>query len=157
MIPQAAITQWRNTAPWIDLHQVEQDLVLSRALVEIYSNDLLTSLLAFRGGTALHKLYLSPQARYSEDLDFVQVKPGPIGPLLDHLRTALAFLGEPKTKRKMNNNTMLLGFETTFQPIIELHVKIEINCKEHFAVLGWASMPFSVDSLWFSGSCDVLT
>ena len=157
MIPQAAITHWRNTVPWKDMHQVEQDLILSRALVAIYSDDFLASLLAFRGGTALHKLYLSPQARYSEDLDFVQVKPVSIGPILDELRSVLAFLKEVKTKRKMSNNVMLFSFETTFPPIIELRIKIEINCKEHFTVLDWVSVPFSVNSLWFSGSCNILT
>ena len=127
MIPQAAITQWRNTVPWRNMHQVEQDLILSRALVAIYSDELLARTLAFRGGTALHKLYLSPQARYSEDLDFVQIEPSPIGPTLNRLREVLGFLGEPKTKRKMSNNVMLLGFETTFPPVINLRVKIEIG------------------------------
>ncbi|MCL2655032.1 MAG: nucleotidyl transferase AbiEii/AbiGii toxin family protein [Coriobacteriia bacterium] len=157
MIPQAAITQWRNTVPWRSMHQVEQDLILSRALVAIYSDALLAASLAFRGGTALHKLYLSPQARYSEDLDFVQVAPVPIGPVLDRLRKVLAFLGEPKTKRKTNNNVMLLSFETTSPPVIELRIKIEINCKEHFTVLDRVLIPFIVDNLWFNGECDILT
>ncbi|MCL2746616.1 MAG: nucleotidyl transferase AbiEii/AbiGii toxin family protein [Coriobacteriia bacterium] len=157
MIPQAAITEWRNTVPWQNMHQVEQDLILCRALAAIYSDDVLASSLAFRGGTALHKLFLSPQARYSEDLDFVQVNAEPIGPTLDRLRSVLAFLGESKTKRKTSNNVMLLSFETTFPPVIELRIKIEINCKEHFVVQDWAFVPFSVDSLWFSGECSVLT
>lgn len=157
MIPQAAITEWRNTVPWQSMHQVEQDLILCRALVAIYSDELLASSLAFRGGTALHKLYLSPQTRYSEDLDFVQVKAEPIGPTLDRLRSVLAFLGKPKTKRKMSNNVMLLSFETTFPPVIELRIKIEINCKEHFVVQDWAYIPFSVDNLWFAGECNVRT
>jgi predicted nucleotidyltransferase component of viral defense system len=139
------------------MHQVEQDLILSRALVAIYSDSLLTRSLAFRGGTALHKLYLSPQVRYSEDLDFVQVTPEPIGPVLDHLRDVLAFLGEPRTKRKMSNNAMLLHFETTFPPVASLRVKVEINCKEHFVVLDHVSMPFAVDNFWFAGDCSILT
>ena len=157
MIPQVAITQWSNTVPWSNMHQVEQDLILSRALVEIYSDDLLSSALAFRGGTALHKLYLSPQSRYSEDLDFVQVKPEPIGATLDRLRDVLSFLGEPKTKRKLHNNVMLFSFETTFVPAVELRIKIEINCKEHFTQQGFAPLPFSVENLWFSGGCEVLS
>ena len=67
MIPRAHITAWRSIAPWSTDAQVEQDLVLSRALVEIYTDPALASSLAFRGGTALHKLYLSPALRYSED------------------------------------------------------------------------------------------
>ena len=157
MIPQAAITQWRNTVPWNNMHQVEQDLILSRALVAIYSDDLLASSLAFRGGTALHKLYLNPQARYSEDLDFVQVAPEPIGPVLNRLREVLDFLGKPKTRRKTNNNVMLQSFETTFPPVVDLRIKIEINCKEHFTVLDFASLPFAIDNSWFSGECDIRT
>lgn len=33
MIPQANITAWRAEAPWSEDAQVEQDLVLSRAVV----------------------------------------------------------------------------------------------------------------------------
>jgi predicted nucleotidyltransferase component of viral defense system len=63
VIPRARITAWRAKAPWATDAQVEQDLVLSRALVEIYSDPLLRTELAFRGGTALHKLYLDPSER----------------------------------------------------------------------------------------------
>jgi len=157
LIPQAAITEWRNNVPWQSMHQVEQDLALCRALVAIYSDEVLASSLAFRGGTALHKLFLSPQARYSEDLDFVQVNAEPIGPTLDRLREVLSFLGTPKVKSKANNNTMLFRFDTAFPPIVDMRIKIEINCKEHFSVLGWSKSPFKVDSMWFSGECDVLT
>ena len=37
MIPIAQITQWRSSAPWPDDMQVEQDLVLSRILIEIFA------------------------------------------------------------------------------------------------------------------------
>lgn len=91
MIPRANITAWRAQAPWPLDSQVEQDLILSRALAEIYSHPKLIDGLAFRGGTALHKLFFQSPGRYSEDLDFVQMKPGPIGSLLDELRSVLAF------------------------------------------------------------------
>ena len=38
MIPRGYITEWRANAPWVDDSQVEQDLVISRALLNIYSN-----------------------------------------------------------------------------------------------------------------------
>lgn len=72
MIPQRYILEWKSIAPWTNDAQVEQDLVISRALVEMFSSPLLSKTLAFRGGTALHKLYIQPQARYSEDIDLVQ-------------------------------------------------------------------------------------
>ncbi len=64
MIPRAHITAWRSRAPWPLDSQVEQDLVLSRALAEIFSRPLLVRGLAFRGGTALHKLYVKLLYRF---------------------------------------------------------------------------------------------
>ena len=78
MIPRDYITSWRAKVPWVQDFQVEQDLVISRALVEIYSKRDLSAALAFRGGTALHKLHMKPPARYSEDIDLVQVQAGAI-------------------------------------------------------------------------------
>lgn len=48
MIPRAIITNWRNEFPWeSDLH-VEQDLVICRSLVEIYSDELLAEQLDWK-------------------------------------------------------------------------------------------------------------
>ncbi len=92
MIPANEIKAWSNIVPWITDEQVEQDLVICRSLVEIFSNEFLAENLVFRGGTALHKLFLSPQLRYSEDIDLVQKKAGPIKDIIKQLRLCLAFL-----------------------------------------------------------------
>lgn len=60
--------------PGRNCHQVEQELIICRALVDMYSHQPLAESLVFRGGTALFKLHLSP-ARYSEDIDLVQKRP----------------------------------------------------------------------------------
>lgn len=73
MIDRASIQEWSAQVPWKDNVQIEQDLLISRALVTIFNDEFLASQLAFRGGTALHKLYMSPQPRYSEDIDLVQI------------------------------------------------------------------------------------
>ncbi len=36
-------------------------------------------------------------------------------------------------------------------------MKVEINTREHFSVLGYRQEPFSVGSRWFSGSCTLRT
>ena len=82
MIQESFIREWSEMAPWSKNEMVEQDLIICRALVSIFSDDFLRENLAFRGGTALHKLFLQPQARYSEDIDLVQIKPGPIKPIM---------------------------------------------------------------------------
>jgi predicted nucleotidyltransferase component of viral defense system len=69
MIPITEIRAWSNVVPWVNDEQIEQDLVICRSVVEIYSDKFLSENLVFRGGTALHKLYLNPQPRYSEDID----------------------------------------------------------------------------------------
>ncbi|TSA44343.1 MAG: hypothetical protein D4R56_07325 [Deltaproteobacteria bacterium] len=66
MIPRAHVTAWRSRAPWPTDAQVEQDLVLSRALVELYGNASVAQMVAFRGGTAIHKLFFTTPGRYSE-------------------------------------------------------------------------------------------
>ena len=71
MIPQADIIAWRQVAPWADDGMVEQDLVLSRALVEIFADAALAQAFVVRGVTALHKIVLAPPSRYSEDIDLV--------------------------------------------------------------------------------------
>lgn len=127
-------------------------------MVEIFSDPFLNENLAFRGGTALHKLFLKPQARYSEDIDLVQITTGPIKPILVRLRECLVFLG---TKRNIttsiHNNTVEYRFETEIAPIIKMRLKIEINCREHFTVLGLQQVPFKVQNGWFNGECMINT
>lgn len=101
MINRASILQWRTQVPWNSSEQVEQDLIICRALVAIFSDEFLASQLAFRGGTALHKLYLSPQSRYSEDIDLVQIEAEPIKPILSRLGEVLDFsVSQPPTYKQ---------------------------------------------------------
>lgn len=58
MIPAAVITEWSHRAAWPAVEQVEQDLLLSRLIVEIANDDYLGGELVFRGGTCMHKLHL---------------------------------------------------------------------------------------------------
>lgn len=157
MIQRAFITQWGTVVPWSSPRLVEQDLIICRALVSIYSDPFLKEHLAFRGGTALHKLYLEPQPRYSEDIDLVQVNAEPIKETIDHLREALSWLGEPVVKQKKHNNTLVFRVQPTDVGAGEIHLKVEINCKEHFSVFPMVRVHFSVENDWFSGQCDVLT
>ena len=157
MIPESAIIQWRNIVSWSEVSQVEQDLIICRSLTAIYNDEFLSHRLAFRGGTAIHKLYLSPQPRYSEDIDLVQVIPEPIKPTIDRLRQALSFLGEPRVKQKRNNNTLIFRMESSIPPVVPIKLKVEINCRDHFHVYDLKTMPFSISNQWFSDKCDILT
>jgi len=137
VIPEAAITHWRNVAPWPQDVQVEQDLILSRALVEIFLEPSLSDALLLRGGTALHKLFVSPPRRYSEDIDLVQVAAGRIGPILNAIRTRLdPLFGEPRREMNPGNVTLRYRMESEIPPVVPLRLKLEINTREHFVVFG---------------------
>lgn len=158
MIPRDYITEWRGYAPWVQDFQVEQDLVISRALVDIFSHPLLSTTLAFRGGTALYKLHIQPPARYSEDIDLVQVDAQPAGPIMDALHETLdPWLGKPRYKQTEGRVTFTYRFASEDAPPVPLKLKVEINTREHFAVHGFHQVPFAVDSRWFAGDCKVLT
>jgi len=156
LIPRANVTAWRYHTPWPTDAQVEQDLVLSRALVELYRNQSVAQTVAFRGGTALHKLFFTTPGRYSEDIDLVQIASGAIGPILDAIRMTLdPWLGAPKRKQSQGRVTMIYRFETSTMPIQPMRLKVEINTREHFSVLGVQRRHFVVDSPWFSGNAEI--
>lgn len=118
MIPRAHVVAWRRRAPWPADAQVEQDLVLSRALVELFNVPAVVDSVAFRGGSALHRLFFDPPGRYSEDIDLVQVGPGPIGPILDAIRGALdPWLGNPRRESSDIAAALLYRFETSSMPV----------------------------------------
>ena len=157
MIPKPYIAKWQEHAPWNEFSQVEQDLIISRTIVEIFSDDFLRENLAFRGGTALHKLYLNPAPRYSEDIDLVQIKEGPIKPIMERLNEVITFFEEKRTTQVRGHGAKALYRFTSEYEEIRMRLKLEINCKEHFNVLDWVDFPFEIESEWFSGKADIKT
>lgn len=157
MLPRRYIEEWKEFAPWPEDGQVEQDLIIEKALLQLFSDQFLQERLAFRGGTALHKLFLKPQVRYSEDIDLVQINAEPIKDTISAIRKQLSFLGKPIVKQKANNNTLIYRFESEIPPVINLRLKIEINCREHFLVLGYNAIEHSVDNSWANGSCKLIS
>ena len=156
MIPRAQITAWRANAPWAQDGQVEQDLVISRAVVELFSDPLIAKSVGFRGGTAFHKLFLAAPLRYSEDIDLMQVRAEPIGPLLDAIRQRLSWLGDARYKPGPHPR-LTYRFEEETAPRQTRTLKIEINTRDHQCVLGYEHRAFRVSNPWFTGDADVRT
>lgn len=162
MIPQAYITEWSQQVPWIQREQVEQDLVICRALLEIYSDEWLGRSLAFRGGTALHKLYLHPQPRYSEDIDLVQLRSEPIKETIQRLQHVLSFLGNAAVLPRKDGIRLVYRYDSEFIQPAKMRLKVEINTREHFSLLGYEQIDFQVNSSWISetaanSSCRITT
>lgn len=158
MIPKAFIQEWKRTAPWEDDSQVEQDLVLSRCLVELYNCPAVKDSIAFRGGTALQKLFLPKPSRYSEDIDLVQIKKEPIGEVLTQIRGRIdPILGKAQFTQKQGRVTLVYKFQSEDTPPKAMKLKIEINNEEHFHVYDLQKLKFVVNSKWWSGSSEILT
>ena len=157
MIPERYIEEWSEFLSWKSKEYIEQDLIICRALCALYNDEYLSEHLAFRGGTVLNKIYLNPQPRYSEDIDLVQIMAEPIKETIDRIREVLSFLGKPVIKQKTHNNTLIFRYYSETPPIIPIRLKVEINTREHFNVLGLTKHNFSIDNSWFSGSCKVTT
>lgn len=157
MIPRADITQWRSLGhPWQSDAMVEQDLIISVMLVMLFSDKDIQSSLLFRGGTALHKLWLAEPLRYSEDLDLVQRYPGPIGPQFDRIRELLEDrFGEPRRKIGPGVATLTYKLDSEDAPPLPLRVKIEINTREHKRILPVEHKTYNIASRWYAGKADI--
>ena len=135
---------------------VEQDLLISRMLVELFRNEQISESLVFRGGTALHKLFFPEPLRFSEDIDLVQCEPGPIGPLFDTIRGIFrGWAGEPLRKQGPGVARLTYRLWSEDTPSLPLRIKIEINTREHFRVLPMAYKALDVRSRWFEGRADI--
>lgn len=155
MIPEAFVTAWSARAPWPSPGQVEQDLLLSRVLIEMYQHDFLRSELVFRGGTCLHKLHLPVPRRYSEDLDFVRTTSSGIAPLTKSVTALGERLGFEVSTRISQHPKIYL--RTTAADGSTLRIKVEINTHERSPARPLISVPHIVDSPWWSGRCDIIT
>ncbi len=155
MIPLANIQEWSASAPWPETRQIEQDLIICRALCDLFNDSFLAGRIAFRGGTAINKLLFKRPLRYSEDIDLVQIKAEPIGPTIDAVRKALAWLGRCKVARAKHSTHLLFKFEPEASPDTSLNLKIEINTREHQSLYGVKGYPFEITSTWFSGRTEL--
>lgn len=156
MISEIFIENWQKTVPWQMSEQVEQDLIISRALVELYNDPYIKEALVFRGGTALNKLFINPSARYSEDIDFVQKNAEPIGQTIDAIRSLLSpWLGEPKRKITQRSAKLIYRYQDVNKQPAKL--KIEINTTEHFQVMPVKIVPYTMNSEWFKGQANIIT
>jgi predicted nucleotidyltransferase component of viral defense system len=159
MIPQDYITAWSRIAPWTSQRQVEQDLIISRALVAIFSDPFLRGELRFRGGTALNKLHFPVPLRYSEDIDLVRTTAGPIRPILDRLHGVLdPWLGKPRFDQSPVAPKLKYTVEAEDSDSPSpIRLKIEINTREREAYDLPIEIPFGVENPWFTGGAAIPT
>jgi predicted nucleotidyltransferase component of viral defense system len=158
LIPQAFITEWQARAPWPQPVQIEQDLILSRLMIEVATREPLADEFVMRGGTCLHKLHLPKPHRYSEDLDYVRRARSGVGPYLDALRELAADVGleVQSVEQKRTLVHVILDAEPTTLPG-RIRIKIETNIAETEFFQEPITIEHAVDSRWWRGEAKVPT
>jgi hypothetical protein len=88
----------------------------------------------------------------------VQTNAGGIGEVLDAIQAALdPGLRKPEWKQTEGRVTLNYRFESEDLPTIRLKLKVEVNSREHFTVLGLKEHRFEVASRWFTGAANLRT
>lgn len=155
MIPTSYLQEWSAQAPWPNLQQVEQDLIICRALCDLFNSPALAGRITFRGGTAINKLLFKQPLRYSEDIDLVQTQAEPIGSTVDAVRDALSWLGKCNREQAGHSIHLIFRFTPESASDTRLKLKVEINTREHGSLLGIKEYPFVVDSGWYHGKANI--
>jgi predicted nucleotidyltransferase component of viral defense system len=158
LLPEGYITHWKSGCPWSSDEYVEQDLILSRLLIELFSDEVISHSLVFRGGTALHKLYLPRACRYSEDLDFVQLKPGKIGDTLSSMRRIIGRIvgGRPDFNASKKASNLIYKYHAENPPNPLMKIKLEINTRDHYSYDVLKKRSFEINSPWFTGKSEIV-
>ena len=156
-ITRQDILAHQAVVPWSTQHQVEQDLLLCRAMVALFDDTFLSAQIAMRGGTLLHKVHLAPPSRYSEDIDLVVVGTRPEEHVRLAVRRVLAdVLGTPKAsvwdtiKLALRNSVkpsrvlrMTYSLPSIIEPGRMLDIVVEANVTERKPHLSVVEIPFS--------------
>jgi predicted nucleotidyltransferase component of viral defense system len=156
VITMRELIAWRDEVRWTRDAQVEQDLLLTRAMGAIFGDPFLREKVAMRGGTVLHKVHLTRAARYSEDIDLVLVGDRPAGDARRALRRVLGpLLGPPEVdvlgrlQLAMRNLVQpsriirqVYGFRPTVPPPPRERIKIEVNYSEATPCFPLVAQPY---------------
>jgi predicted nucleotidyltransferase component of viral defense system len=146
----------QSVVPWPSQVQVEQDLLLCRAMAALFDDAFLQSQIAMRGGTLLHKVHLAPPSRYSEDIDLVVVGDRPEGHVRKALHRVLSdVLGTPKQsvwgdlKLAIRNTVkpsrvlrVTYAIPSLMEPGATLKIVVEANVTERTPHLPVIKIPF---------------
>lgn len=155
MIPLSYLQEWSAHAPWPNSNQIEQDLIICRALCDLFNSPALAGKIAFRGGTAINKLLFQQSLRYSEDIDLIQTQSGPIGTTVDAIRDALSWLGKCSRDHAGHSMHLVFKFSPEINPETQLKIKVEINTREHESLYGIKYYPFALESSWYQAKTQI--
>jgi predicted nucleotidyltransferase component of viral defense system len=130
-------------------------VIICRALCDWFNASGLKGRIAFRGGTAIHKLLFEQPLRYSEDIDLVQTRAEPIGATVDAIRGALSWLGTCNRAQAGHSMHLVFKFVPESDSQTTPKLKVEVNTREQASPHGLKSYPFAVDNDWYQAKAEI--
>ena len=160
MIPHDAYDEWCGAVPWTSPHEVEQDLVLARLIAEVAQHEALGEVLALKGGTCLHKVWMTAPWRYSEDLDYTirgDVSLDEVKAAIQEMGADVGFTGFAARMGRGQQRVFHTRLRGTYGDGSAMAVKLDVQLATGESASTFTTRRFSVDSAWFHASVDVLS
>ena len=145
-IRKEIIKYWKKEKGFLFDFQAEKDLLIECILYFFYSNKHLSDNYIFKGGTALNKMHLKRNLRYSEDIDLSQryaIKSGHSMSIIHDILEKLKL--DRKYKQSITGFKFYVQYPSTTTEQKE-KLKIETNCHEHFTALGYIKKELVIDN-----------
>lgn len=155
MIPQEAISQWNDIVPWDDYRLVEQDLALTRLIIDIAVHPVLCDKLSLKGGTCLHKLWLPKPWRYSEDLDYNRIVASDPLEITNSLREVASDVGFSDISFNQSKLFLHLWMIDAFEDEQRFQVKIDIQREIESDSSAYQYRHIALDNPWYSNQASV--
>lgn len=155
MIPREALSHWDDVVPWDDSSLVEQDLALTRLILDIANHPTLFDKLSLKGGTCLHKLWLPEPWRYSEDLDYNRIVSSDPLEIINSLREVASDTGFSDTIFKQNKLFLHLWLLDALKDGQEFRVKIDIQREIKPDSSAYQYRQLVIDSPWYNNRASV--
>jgi predicted nucleotidyltransferase component of viral defense system len=73
------------------------------------------------------------------------------------IRERLNFLGNANYNASEHNATLIFRFDSEFEPVVRLKLKVEINTREHFSVFNILDREHKLQSNYYTGICNIKT
>ena len=159
MIPSLNIVAWGTTVPWAEPRQIEQDLIISRAIIALFADPFLaerTSLpwrnrpqqAALPGALTLfggHRSCPQHKGTHRSDSGSRPRRPFSRG------------WGRPASNRVPIAPKLVFRVPAEDNPATRIRLKVEINTTEVETCDQLLTVRYSVDNPWFSGEANVVT
>ena len=156
-IKKEQIEEWAAKKHFQEEAHAEIDLRLEFLLNATYQKEWLRKHLIFKGGTALHKIHLKENLRFSEDIDLEHRQNQKMFETINQILHLFEELDMEGKGINQKNNYKILSFYNSEITNQRERVKMEIGYKEDFSILGYTEKILDINNVCFASKVLVNT